>query len=749
MSYNLAYTSQFHGTDGTRWSVEISILGFIGREKDIRLEHDEPLVIEWQETKKTDVVQSSTCTLKVSNETDRQMIELMTNKNAVCDVYRAGVLYWRGLLDDAVYEEPYSFSRSYVTELTFCDFGFLNRTNFTMTGKHSLREIVDDCLASAQLGSLQVTQMISLVSPKQERVALEHLFVSCDRFQPSGSDEEYPTPREVLEDILRPLGLRIMQKKGKIWVFDIEYLRDETNVVPVVWKGTDAYLRGSETFGIFDIEFDPNPEEDVIDGSIDPDKWNYVSADRFYAEYMDDDDAEREVGFYFEPAGIISSDVRKSRTRPYLSASSEFFYARRARCYDSVNESRRNILATYTPRNIDSVSEMLSFQSAYIPLATNRDQFQFRVSVDFLFTPKLNPFEDAEDWNLEIYETSWHTISWENWMNYMLRLYMPVKLEVLDGSGNVLYHYKNTNRSGGYLYPLNPGNGQWLPGAATWGEMLLAYYKPGDDGRLHETAFDGGWVTNKQVISRSRAKAPGIYKKRKDGEYVPLPPAPGFIKFTISNGLVGLVGDVEPQMLLNFDNYINWQLYKDPKVVLVRSDMIDDDVNKDNIKEEDVVDLLSGTFKEIGKIGCYRDGVAPCARGMLFDTYGLVWSKFIKNQSLRTLEEHRLRCVMDQTYLVQPELSGTAELNTEFCTHSDASTGGVFLVTALRQDPQSATEHVTMVRIAGVGGFIYDFSWGDPICVQEQEHYRYEWDDLVCVQTQKDIPVTPEEPPVQ
>ena len=263
--------------------------------------------------------------------------------------------------------------------------------------------------------------------------------------------------------------------------------------------------------------------------------------------------------------------------------------------------------------------------------------------------------------------------------------------------------------------------------------MVLAYYKPGDDGRLHETALDG-WATNKQVISIGRAKAPGIYAKRNDGEYVPLPPVPGYVRFTVSNGVVGLAGDVEPQMLLNFDHYIHWQLYRDPKVTVVRSNMISDEITKDNFKEVDVIDIHADTLSEYGKIGGYRKGVAPCARGLLSDTNGLVWSKFIKNGVLRTLEEHRMRSLQDQTFLAQPELSGTAELNPEFCARSEASTGGLFLVTALRQDLRTATEHVTMVRIAGIGGFVYEYSWGNPICVQEQERYRFEWNGPVCVQ---------------
>ena len=88
MNYATQYTAQFYSTDKVLWQVEIDTVGYVGASQEIRLEHNEPLVIEWQETSKTDVVQSSACTLRVSVTKDRMMIGLMTNRNALCKVYR-------------------------------------------------------------------------------------------------------------------------------------------------------------------------------------------------------------------------------------------------------------------------------------------------------------------------------------------------------------------------------------------------------------------------------------------------------------------------------------------------------------------------------------------------------------------------------------------------------------------------------------------------------------------------------------
>ena len=217
MSYATAYTTHFRSLDNTLWEIGILIDGYASRPVEIKLEGDEPCIIEWQETGKMDVVQSSTCTLRVSNESDRQMAQLMNRPDAMVIVMRNGKMYWFGHLDDAIYEEPYSYAKAYVTELIFSDFGILNRIPFTLTGKRSVNAIVMDCLESIGYGSLSpINLYTSLLEPKtQQPITLGMLYINADRFEADGDSwDEMTSKREVLEEILRPLGLRIMQKNA-------------------------------------------------------------------------------------------------------------------------------------------------------------------------------------------------------------------------------------------------------------------------------------------------------------------------------------------------------------------------------------------------------------------------------------------------------------------------------------------------------------------------------------------------------
>lgn len=716
MSYVPAFTSCFYSSGNkTQWAFHILINNYTGVNTELDLDADQPVVIEWPQTGKTDAVQSSVCTIKVVNRSDRQLLPLMKCRDALLRVYRNDFLFWQGLQDDAVYEEPYSYSYGYVTELTFSDFGFLNRSLFDLSGKQSVRDVVDDCLHAAGLNNLPFLQLISLYSSKTTVVSLDDIYVCCDRFDTGGkSSPSKTTKMDVLESLLKPLGLKIVQRNGRIIVYDIEYLKNEINVTtPIVWKGDDAYLRGSETYEKWEIDFDTGTENELIDdgGMVDPDDWSYSYDDIHFAPYYDPDDTSTpfnslDAGFYFDHVSINgpSSSGRLSRLRAVMSSCDEVCYAIRAKCRNANHPTNYDdLIASSTPNYTSQVSRMLMFHTGYLPLIPDPGLFQLRINLDILFSPKRNPFEPVEydtyspqtaglEWNCPAANGA---VDWDSWKDNMLRVFVPVKLEVVDESGNVLYHYMNTQGNGDAdLYPMRPGKGMWLTGAAGWKDMMLSYYKDG----LEETPLDG-WAGNRMTVSKGQKRAPGIYKKRKDGEYVPLPPVAGCLRLSISNGITAADGSTL-QVLLNFDGSIHWQLYRVPKVTLVRAMKIADDVNDDDVIETlgpiSIYDCLIDSVR----FGSYRKGVAPTARGLFFYSDGSVCTTFSKAGLSGTLEYIRAQCLKQQTEGVMPELSGTAEINSEFCLHEEASTPGKFMVTALRQDLRSDTEHVTVSMIS-------------------------------------------------
>lgn len=763
MSYQIAYTTHFRSLDNTLWDIDIYIDNYAARPLEICLEGDEPCVIEWQETGKMDVVQSSTCTLRVSNESDRQMMQLMNHPNAAVLVRRNGMWYWFGLLDDSIYEEPYSFKKAYVTEIIFSDFGSLNRIPFTLTGKQSVWAIVRDCLYPI-FGDIGFNLYTSLLEPKTlQPITLNMLYINADRFKSdSESWDKMKSKREVLEEILRPLGLRIIQKNAQPYIYDIEYLRDHDNFHNYpVWKGTDAYLKGSETFGWFEVAFEPDADEMLADGEIDYDFFPWCEDEIYFVGCYDESvfPTRLNMGYYIQAGSYIgpvrpvdiSPNAKFFRTRPILTDGANTGVGWRIKCMtiDHYQGSvpilaERNLVRGNVAGSIAETETVLSIETGYLPIVPDRDKYQLRVNLDFILSFRPNPFDNPPDeW---VTQQNWY-IGFEKEWREMNRfaIMVPVKLEVLNDAGTAIYHYKNADSEDihvpetiaiylGKVSPLGIGNGYWVSGAASsYGDMFLAYYKDYkyDDEDRDPLVTKGGWTTNRIALAKKTQIASTLYRVRADGEYLPLPPVAGRLRLTVGNGV------------FLFDFKLSWhvsfllsgftqQMYRNPKITLVKDKRRDDEINTDTQYERDMINLYADHLDETVKAGCWSKGIAPSARGLLFNSSGVVWEKFIKNGSARTLQEHRLKCIEDQTFFTQPVISGTAELSTGFCAYREWNTPGIFLVTALRQDLHEDLEKVTMARIANVGGFVYEFSWSDPFCAEEEEPYSYEWSSPVC-----------------
>ena len=754
MSYQPAYHTSFDSIDGHRWSIVISINADDGEtidDMEISLEGDEPCVIEWAETDKQDVVQASTCTLRVSNESDRQMMQLMTRRDAVVSIGVGGHHYWFGHLDDSIYEEPYSFVEGYVTELVFSDFGILSRKPFTLTGRQCVWDIVADCLELTS--STVVNYLTSLKHPKEQTpVKLKDLYINADRFRADGDGwGEFTSKREALEEVLRPLGLRIIQKKGEIWVYDIEWMRDHDELhEPVCWKGTDAYLHGSETYGWYEEAFEPDAEETLAEDSIKEDLENQPVPTRYRADYYDEPSDDWDVGFYIWLEGVTGTGehygTKRFKTRPFLTSGTDTGHAWRVYCQHTPGQHVQippHVLSNpfvywpvSDPQGIGPVAESIfAIKTAYIPYVPDAAQFQLRVNLDLLLSPKQNPFEETARWNLVSDYGGFSPSQYKTyWTDDLVRVYVPVKLELLDDNEDVVMHYVN-------MYALNDpyhrlpcpiGKGFWKTGpAADFGEMMLAYYNDG-----HETTALEGWATNRQTMPNTRLHQPSLYAKRDQGEYVPMPPQAGRLVLTVSNCVycpAGIISEVQKK--------IRWHLLKDAKITLVKANTVDDGIPTDTVYDRDAFDQHGDKTSETLQACTWKQGVAPSARGLYFNKQGIVYEQFLKlgRPFARTLGEHRLLDHVDQTCYPQPVLSGTAELNTEFIAYTDASTPGVFLVTAQRQDLHLGTEEVTMARIAGINGFVYESRWSCPVCVQEDitPRYSHAWSCPVCAQEEQ------------
>lgn len=191
-----------------------------------RVPAEEPIVIEWASDKK-DTIIGSTCTVVLVSPYDGALQTLYTTDPRLwcCLVSRkaaGGNDYsdvWFGWLDPEFYEEPFTAKKDYEVTLTFSDFGVLKRQLFAVSGDTStISQIIGAALDVALPYSATDSTLVSTTTDGSASV-LDGLKVRTDNF--TDEDGEVSTWYDALEGTLRPLALRIEQRQGKVWVYDI------------------------------------------------------------------------------------------------------------------------------------------------------------------------------------------------------------------------------------------------------------------------------------------------------------------------------------------------------------------------------------------------------------------------------------------------------------------------------------------------------------------------------------------------
>lgn len=231
---------------------------------------EQPLVIEWSEASKEEPLCPSSATLRIISPSDRTYQHLYTIEagRIGMDVKRGDALYWRGTLDAELYEEPYERLSDYVVELTFSDFGLLDRERFTLSGTPTLTDILHHAAERARLLPLPIdTQFISTrFSETAPPLTLEALSIRADNF--IDEEGERSTLREVVEAILQPLALRLVQRDGRLCIYDLNGLY-HASPKPIRWTGDTQTMSVDKVANAVNINFSPYAQTTLLTGELD------------------------------------------------------------------------------------------------------------------------------------------------------------------------------------------------------------------------------------------------------------------------------------------------------------------------------------------------------------------------------------------------------------------------------------------------------------------------------------------------
>ena len=675
MSMNLRYRYGFYSYKDVLYEVDIYQEGFSGEVQQVGY-GESPVEIEWQETDKLEPVQSSSATVQLFSDNDRQFVDLYTVKagSVRLDVYREGSLYWSGTLDTELYEEPFSYKDGYCVELTFSDFAMLDRLKWNVRGFISMDQIIRKAL---DMSGVKYSAIDTRISTKTSSGASGSVYTAVSVLGDNFFDEDDKpmTIRKVLDETLRPFSLRMIQKGGKIVLYDLNQLYSETPE-EVNWGRDDAVLSVDKTYSDVLLTFSPYEKTTLLDATIDPET---VTGGSQYTTYVDNRFEADAVGFRMT--------ISDTGVDPVYSGDSEagiaWAYSTRK---GTGGDFIQHVQPVLPPTGIVEMIFRAGPSSFIYPVNTDgSEKFQLKVTLNMLFDPRYNPFEDAGTYNEQG--------NWEEQQDRANFVYLPIKLTLRDENRNAILHLQNSGVKDTDYYYHSTTNVKWVSGEASWGNAYLCWWK----GNRKDESGLGGWQLNKQIIGYYRDTLPSRFDKMGDGEFIPFPDKYGYLELEVGTGLITWDYNKE----INEKNYSqcrHWW-FKDPKIELVdgygnsiqtKDVQYSAWINKD-AKENLKIDTILGTLDE----------PSPVALGQLYKSSDhTIVSEFTRSDITGRLEKLLIATVYSNYSGRNIVLSGTTVILPSFSTYTDKNEAGNYILLAETQDLINDTSEIKMVQFS-------------------------------------------------
>jgi hypothetical protein len=662
------------------------------------LDANESLTIEWAETDKITPIQGSTATLVINCATDRQFIDLGTIVSADAvrlDIYRDGSLYWSGCMDSEIYDEPYSSGKNYAVTLIFSDFGVLNRVKWSRTSLESFNTILDAALAASGINYTNLIRNISTTDSYSMALDFDNdVKLLNENFY--NEEGEPMTAFEVLEGILQPFALRIIQRAGNIYIYDLNslYSQDSTEIE---WTDTDAHFSKDMVYNDATVRFSPYADDQAVDGNV---KVKRVDGNGLMIKTSYEGAVDRVLdGFILRRGSYVTAEgLTLEPGVEYFDIDAQYSgsdaqgvlwgYKQGERALEDGNIVQvLNAPCSAVDANLSFIgTKMFTTQCKWLNEVSVvngvRDKFKLRINLDFLFDVRYNPFEEAGDYNEK-----------DNFklMSKCRFVYVPVMVTLRDANGTALYHLDNRSLIASSNLQSSSGRTRWQPGEGTPGCFWLAYYDYKD--RKGKTGV-GGWARNKKAIGQSYDEIPETWQQMQDGEYVELPMVGGYLEMAVYSGayICGKNGQYTDIL-----QYIRWVAYKDASITLVRKNGLPVEMED----QEDIAHINDLAFEKrsvetiIGTLSPKVQSVT--GRGLIFSALS-IHEKFTRAGVQDRLEKLLLGTIYSQYAQRYTKLSGMVTLLSGFGTYTDAHSEGKYIIISDMQDLHADESNVCIVE---------------------------------------------------
>lgn len=750
MMYTI-HTGSFLSRSGVTW--QIDLLRQLDAAPDavgtLSFPSEEPLTIEWDDVERWEVIQGSSATLKIISPGDRTYADLyaIAVGEIRMDVYRNGLLFWSGTLDTEFYEEPYEAASRYEVTLTFSDLGVLERMKYDLAGLRTLHELLSYAATRAGLGHLPIddTTYISLLHTDGTAATPGTFSIASDNFY--DEDGEPSTLKEVVDGILQPLSLRIVQREGRLWVYDLYQLQASAGRREVYWTADSQTMGVAPVANNVVLTFSPYAKEKPLENVLaylepyDPSSTDYNltgDTNSSYSYYpacdnnnktIDGKQDYNNISFRIwtgSGKGLSYSHYGYFKIEPIFGGSEAegVFWAFRAGTVYNNNEGRIKGAGSFYPVHTPA----LRTHRFFLPKLSEDDAKRclLRLTLPMLADGRYNPFTSDADGNKE------------DRQNYLKarahHLFVAVDVQLYespydDGSAPVA-HWSNSQLATAATD--NPDFidtvGEWVDGPDGWNgndhHGWLDYYDK-------EAFSDGspigkGWITNRQCLGTPRFTFCGIdfadvrpsIANRDDGQYMVYPARGGWVDITVYGApwpmkkrtteeyYPGVTPITDEEMKGCMDR-MAWLLYKAPEV-----EVVDRTLSANVIKQEDLEyrGTINPSAKEeitIETICGSAPNAMPTSRGCYLRTSdGLQLSKLKRGALTDQPERILIGTIYGQAAQRKTTLSGEARIEVGgtggllLYTDRNQPDDRLFLATSEVLDAQSDTTELTLTELS-------------------------------------------------
>jgi hypothetical protein len=742
MAKKLRYAGEFLSRQGVTWRVELLQEAAVAYATigELKFEADEPLVIEWDNTDKDAVVCSSEATIRIESPGDRTYEDLYTIEvgSVRMDVYRSGQLYWSGTLDPEFYEEPYEQASHYPVSLSFSDFGILDRLKYNLAGMQTLQAILIDALSRSGINyvSIDANTYCTTFFADDTKANLAALSVRSDNFY--DEEGEPSTLLEVVEGMMQPLALRMVQRNGRIWVYDLNGLNTLAPTKQIEWDGDSQTLGVDKVANNVTVSFSPYSSAQLLDDNLDyggdysVEDINMAAApgSTCYSYYPDYSDEHRQglkwdvnlIDFTIfisgngDGLGYLNPSARYCHILPLTGNANEVTAVAWA-FWSGGHGSMETGWPQKILNNIGKANAtvVMKTRRAFLPsLGSESAGYKVRLTLEMLLDTRYNPFTDGNDGNEG---GNYNDVKvWTGWA------FVPVGVTIYDITGNAICHYVNKPiAESSAMGHMGYTKGTWESGAATYGDAWLEYYSTQD---REEDAGIQGWKANRHCIGRPdhdnhrnvqygtgyRFDIFDSFLNMADGEYMPYPTQGGYMEVTVYAGVncYDFGEDTDFATTQQWDkkrlyDKMRWLLYKAPRVEVVKNNLVFDEAEMEDVeytgyinkaaKEEISIDTICGTSNK----------TCPTAKGIYCRAADNLQVKTLKRAGLADHPERLLIGTLYSQYASRKTtLTGEAVLDPgSLCCYTEQNQGEkLFMLSGEVQDTIADTTEATFVEFS-------------------------------------------------